>query len=222
VLSASTPGRHIFCKIHAAILVSPEATTVQFDRAFVDVRAATERRGVRVRQRPLRRDLVGIFDGVSVTLNSDYGPEELTYYLAHALGSMARWSLSRDAVQAMFDELRDAKDDRADAARLERAIAAYRSFETESSEFAVWLLDDLGHGAVVPPYTNFMRADLEAMTEYHRTGTAPVWEDFFARWNESVAAGLKIIPAFRPKPLPAFAPVRIENQEILQKHAGCT
>jgi hypothetical protein len=74
----------------------------------------------------------------------------------------------------------------------------------------------------VSAYTNFMRADLEAMTEYHRTGTAPVWEDYFARWNESVADGLKKVPAFRSKPLPAFAPGRIENQEILQTHAGCT
>jgi hypothetical protein len=195
---------------------------VQFDRAFFDVQSATERCGVRVSQRPLKRDLVGIFDGVSVTLNSDYGPEELTFYLAHTLGSIARWSLSRDTVQAMFDELRDAKADRSDTARLERAIAAYRAFETESSEFAVWLLNELGQGALMSAYTNFMRADLEAMTEYHRNGTAPVWDDFLARWNEAVAAGLRKVPAFQPKKLPQFRPVRMENQEILQKHAGCT
>lgn len=195
---------------------------MQFDRAFFDVQSAAERCGVRVSQRPLKRDLVGIFDGISVTLNSAYGPQELTFYLAHTLGSIARWSLSRDTVQAMFDELRDAKADRSDTARLKRAIAAYRAFETESSEFAVWLLDDLQHGALVPAYTNFMRADLEAMTEYHRNGTAPVWDDFFARWNEAVAAGLRKVPPFHPKPLHTFTPVRIENQEILQKHAGCT
>jgi hypothetical protein len=193
---------------------------VQFSRALSDVRAVVERRGVRVSQRPLKRELVGVFDGVSVTLNSDYGPEELTFYLAHTVGSIARWSLSGDVVQAMFDELRDAKAGRADAARLERAIAAYRAFETESSEFAVWLLDELEHGALVSAYTNFMRADLEAMTEYHRNGTAPVWDDFFARWNEAVAAGLRKVPGFEPNTLPEFTPVRIENQEILQKHAG--
>lgn len=52
---------------------------MQFDRAFFDVQAAADRCCVRVSQRPLKRDLVGIFDGVSVTLNSDYGPEELTF-----------------------------------------------------------------------------------------------------------------------------------------------
>jgi hypothetical protein len=49
-----------------------------------------------------------------------------------------------------------------------------------------------------------------------------VWDDFFARWNEAVAAGLRKVPPFHPKPLPTFTPVRIENQEILQKHVGCT
>jgi hypothetical protein len=191
---------------------------VHFSRAFSDVRAAAQRYGVRVAQQPLKRDLAGFFDGVSVTLNTDLGPEELTYYLAHTLGSIAGWSINRDAVQAMYDELRDAKADRTDDARLERAIAAFRAFETETSEFAVWLLVDLGHGGLVPGYTNFMRADLEAITEYHRTGTAPVWDDFFARWNREVAAGSRKVPRFQAKPLPAFTPIRIEKQEILQRH----
>jgi hypothetical protein len=116
----------------------------------------------------------------------------------------------------MFDELRDAKKARADPARLERAIAAYRDFETESSEFAVWLLGELGHAGAVPSYTNFMRADLEALTAFHRTGVAPAWRDFFACWNEDVAAGRRDVEPFRPKPLPPFTAVPIERQEILQ------
>jgi hypothetical protein len=122
-----------------------------FRSVLHDVKAATADRGVAVRQRPLRADQAGEFDGVSVTLNADYGAEELTYYLAHALGSIARWSLSRPAVQAMFDELRAAKGDKSDTARRERAIAAYCAFEIESSEFAVWLLQELGHADAVPP-----------------------------------------------------------------------
>ena len=55
-----------------------------------------------------------------------------------------------------------AKSDRADPRRLERALEAYHAFETESSEFAVWLFTETGHGHAVPSYTNFMRADLEA------------------------------------------------------------
>ncbi len=182
-----------------------------------DVRAAAEARGVRVRQRPLGPGKVGAFDGLSVTLASGHAAEELAYYLAHALGSIVRWSLSRATVQALFDELRAAKEDRADAGRLERAIEAYRAFETESSEFAVWLLNDLGHGGWVPSYTSFLRADLEALTEFHRTGRAPVWRDFFARWNEEVAGGRWQVPPFQPTPISAFTPVVIETQEIVQK-----
>lgn len=186
-------------------------------RLYQDVRDWADAHGVRVVQLRLKPEQAGAFDGVSVTLNSSYGVEELTYYLAHSLGSIVRRSLSRDAVQCLFDELRAAKADRADAARLERAIGAYRAFEVESSEFAVALLADLGHADAVPSYTNFMRADLEALTEFHRTGRAPVWREFFVRWNEEVASGRRVVEPFRPKPIPAFTPVAIENQEILQK-----
>jgi hypothetical protein len=189
---------------------------VDFARILDDVRDAAERRGVRVGERTLKPEQAAVFDGVSVVLNRDYEPEELTYYLAHALGSIARWSLSRDAVQAMFDELRDAKK-ADDAGRRERAIEAYRAFEVESSEFAVWLLAELRHTDVVPSYTNFMRADLEALTEFHRTGTSPVWREFFARWNAEVAAGRRVVPPIPPKRLPAFTPRTIERQEVLQK-----
>ncbi len=176
-----------------------------------------------MRQDRLKPEQAGAFDGVSVTLNSAYGSEELTYYLAHALGSIARWSLSRAAVQGMFDELRAAKADRPpDVMRLERAIDGYRAFEIESSEFAVWLLAELGHGGAVASYTNFMRADLEALTEFHRTGRAPVWRDFYSRWNEEVAAGRRQVPPFHAKPIPPFTPAAIEKQEILQKQAGDT
>jgi hypothetical protein len=118
----------------------------------------------------------------------------------------------------MFDALRMAKKAKdADPSRLEQAIERYRAFEIESSEFAVWLLADLGCLEVVPSYTNFMRADLEALTEFHRGGQAPVWRDFFARWNEEVAYGRREVLAFRPKPVPPFRPVQFEKQEILQE-----
>ena len=185
-----------------------------------DVRAWAEAHGVQVRLQPLKRELAGVFDRVSASLNTGFGVEELTYYLAHALGSMVRWSLSRDAVQALFDELRAAKADGADAPRLSRAITAYRAFEVESSEFAVWLLTELGHEDAVAAFTNFMRADLEALTEFYQSGQAPVWRAFFARWNKEVAAGQRQVEPFRPKPIPAFTPVVIENQEIVQKQGS--
>jgi hypothetical protein len=184
---------------------------------FDDVQAWAEAHGIDVRLQPLKPEQAGVFDGMSATLNSEFGVEEQTYYLAHALGSIVRWSLSRDAVQAMFDELRAAKAVGADAARLNRAIDAYRAFEVESSEFAVWLLTNLGHGYAVPPYTNFIRADLEALTEFHRTAQAPVWHDFFSRWNKEVVSGHRHVEPFRPQPIPVFTPVVIEKQEIVQK-----
>ena len=170
-----------------------------FERAYADVSAWAAAHGIAVGQRPLAPGTAGTFDGLSATMNSGYSAAERTYYFVHALGSVVRWSLSHDAVQAMFDELRGAKKDRAgDPDRLERAIDAYRAFEIESSEFAVWLLAELGHAAVVPSYTTFMRADLDALTEFHRTGKAPVWRDFFARWQEEIAAGRRQVQSYQP------------------------
>jgi hypothetical protein len=120
----------------------------------------------------------------------------------------------------MFDELRAAKKERdTDSAGFERAIERYRAFEIESSEFAVWLLAELGNADVIASYTNFMRADLESLTQFHHTGEAPVWREFFARWNDEVAQRPRQVPPFAPKPIPSFVPRRVEKQEILQKQS---
>jgi hypothetical protein len=99
----------------------------------------------------------------------------------------------------------------------EAKASALRAFEIASSEFAVSLLTDCGYPNVLDSYTNFMRADLEAMTEFHWTGKAPVWRRFFAKWNDQVAAGERRIEAFKPKVIPTFRPADIETQEILQQ-----
>jgi len=118
----------------------------------------------------------------------------------------------------MFDELRDAKPEKETRPdRFDRALARYRAFETESSEFAVWLLADCGYFRVGGASSNFMRADLEAMSEFHRTGRAPIWRSFFQKWNDDVAAGRRQLVPFEPKPVPPFQPVKIEKQEILQR-----
>jgi hypothetical protein len=187
-----------------------------FNTIYQKVRDWAEDHGVHVLERQLPHGKAGEFNGVSITMNGDYEAEEIVYYLVHALGSIIRWSLSRSDIQAMFDELRAAKKEGVPT-RLEQAIEPYRAFEIESSEFAVWLLYDLGYSEIVANYTNFMRADLEALTQFHRTGKAPVWRTFFSQWNEDVAAGRRQVPAFQAKPIPIFVPQKIENQEILQE-----
>jgi hypothetical protein len=191
---------------------------MEFDQIYLAIKKWAKTHGIEVDEKELTVKKAGEFNGVTVKMNNLYTPEDRTYYLAHSLGSIVRWSLSHNAVQQMFDNLRAAKKGKeADPTSLERAIEAYRAFEIESSEFAVWLLNELGGTEAVPSYTNFMRADLEALTEFHRIGQAPVWRDFFAHWNEEVAQGRREVPPFRPKPIPPFQPVHIENQEILQE-----
>jgi hypothetical protein len=189
---------------------------IQFHAIYEEVRHWLQSHGIEVTEQKMESGKAGEFNGFSVAMNSSFPLMDRTFYLVHALGSIVRWSLSHSEVQAMFDELREAKKKK-DPQRLERAIERYRSFEIESSEFAVWLLEDLRHGNAAPSYTNFMCADLEALTIFHLTGRAPVWQDFFASWNEEVATDRRHVAPFHPKSIPNFRPQRIETQEILQE-----
>jgi sigma54-dependent transcription regulator len=191
---------------------------MNFELIYAAIRTWAEVRGISVRQARLGAKKAGEFDGLSATMNSRYGAEERCYYLVHAVGSMVRWSVSFSKISEIFAELRAAKKhSRENSAQLESAIERYRSFEIESSELAVWLLGELGKREAIPAYTNFMRADLEALTQFHREGVSPVWRDFFAQWNDDVRRGHRIVEPLQPKPIPDFTPTLIEKQEILQK-----
>jgi hypothetical protein len=175
-------------------------------------------RGIEVKDESLPPGKAGEFNGPLVKMNCAYDLEERSYYLIHALGSIILWSLNKDDVAQMFSDLRDAKGEKTtNPTRFEKAIAKYRDFETAASELAVWLLDQLGQQVMLPSYTNFMRADLEAMTEFHLKGVAPVWSAFFNRWNHEIASGQRQLLPFVPKPILPFRAVKIEKQEILQR-----
>lgn len=195
------------------------AAGADFAEAVRRLRQRAEEHGVRVKTERLGPDTPGTFDGPSITLNEAYTPDESYYYLAHALGSIVRWSLDPDTWRAMFEELDAAKANRgADAERLERAVERYRAYEDGASEYAVWLLQDLDMGALVPHYTNFGRADVESMAEYHRTGRQPAWHEFFARWNEEVARGERPVRPYTPRPVPPFRPAPMRPQTIQQEN----
>jgi hypothetical protein len=194
-----------------------EGVTALFQKVYCSVRAWAAVRGIEVQERSLPRDKAGEFTGTHVLMNNKFGWEERSYYLAHAVGSIVCWSLDKPGVQRFFDGLRAAKEHReANAAELSYWIEQFRAFETRSSQFAAWLLEELEYPAAKESYSNFMRADLEAMTEFHRTGHAPGWRMFFARWNREVASGQRVVASFEPKIIPPFHPVRLEKQEILQ------
>ncbi len=188
-----------------------------FDDLYRGLRRWATDHGVCPDERPLPAGKAGDFDGLSITMNHDYSAEDKSYYFAHALGSIALWCVD-PTVQAIFDGLRSAKASKtSNPAGLEMAIDRFRGFEIESSQLAVWLLEQVGFRDAVPSYTNFMRADLESITQYHRTGNAPVWRTFFARWNEEARAGQRRVELFHPQEIPQFSPRSIERQEILQE-----
>jgi hypothetical protein len=182
---------------------------------FDDLEAFISGHGVEVRLKKMDVEKPGVFDGPSITINPVHDRDAASYYLAHSFGSIYQWSTDFEHAQKVFDALRDAK--KAKDARFEEALNDWRRFEQTSSEHAVWVLDHAGHAAAIASYTVFFRADIEAMTVFHRTGKEPRWPDFFAEWKEKVSRGEIRIEPFRPKPVARFRPVRIEKQEVLQE-----
>jgi hypothetical protein len=182
---------------------------------FDDVERVIREHGVEVRLKEMELEKPGVFDGPSITINPKHDREAASYYLAHSFGSIYQWSTAFEHAQKVFGELHDAKN--GDNARFENALRAWRLFEQTSSDHAVWVLDQAGHADAIVSYTVFFRADIEAMTVFHRTGKEPRWPDFFAEWKEKVSKGEIRIEPFRPKPVTRFRPVRIEKQEVLQE-----
>lgn len=171
--------------------------------------------GVQVRLREMDLDKPGEFDGPTITINPRHDRQACCYYLAHSLGSIYQWSTDFEHAREVFEDLRDAKKGRRRG--FEDALEQWRRFEQVSSDHAVWVLAQVGHPQAIDAYTVFFRADIEAMTIFHRTGKEPRWPDFFAEWKQRIASGEIQIEPFRPKPVARFRPVRIEKQEVLQE-----
>ena len=182
---------------------------------FRGLEAFISAHGVDVRLKEMDLETPGVFDGPTITINPKHDHEAASFYLAHSFGSISQWSTNFEHAQKVFDELRDAKKRK--GARFEDALKAWRLFEQTSSDHAVWVLDRAGHAEAIGLYNVFFRADIEAMTVFHRTGKEPRWPDFFAEWKRKVASGETRIDPFRPRAVARFIPVRIEKQEVLQE-----
>jgi hypothetical protein len=182
------------------------------------LRARIESHGVVILARRLGLDTTGVFDGLSITTNTAYSLETRCYNIAHSFGHIIQWSLDYPHFQQLYCELHAAKAHKhADPAALERALGRFREYEEEASQYAVWLLQDTGNGEVLARFTNFARADIEAIVAFHRGGRAPAWNRFFDDWNARVARGELQLRPFEPKPVAPFTPIRIAPQEVIQE-----
>ncbi len=176
--------------------------------------------GVAVRSEKLGLQTTGIFDGLSITTNSDCDLETRCHNMGHAFGHIVQWSLDRPRCAALYEALYRAKDNKADdPAALEAALDAFRAYEEEASEYAAWLMRDVAGEAAdacLASFAPFARADIEAIVSYHREGVAPIWLEFFADWKATAARGEIEPREFVPRPIPAFTPRAIEPQEVIQ------
>jgi hypothetical protein len=184
---------------------------------YEQLEARIEPHGVRVLGRRLGPETTGVFDGLSITTNTDYDLETRCYNIAHSFGHITQWSLDYPRCQQLYDRLYAAKASKhAGPEALEQTLQHFREYEEEASQHAAWLLLDIGHAGILPSFTNFARADIEVIIALHRDGHAPVWHSFFDDWNAKVARGeLKLRP-FELRPIPLFTPIPIKPQEVIQ------
>lgn len=189
-----------------------------FDSLFHDLKGYIVAYGVAVPLKTMDVETPGEFDGLSIAINPLHHPESRSYYLAHAFGSIVQWSTDFKAAEKVFKELRAATRSRQQQPdRFEEALKAYCRFEQTSSEHAVWMFEQIGCRRAIRPYTVFFRADLAAMTIFHRTGHSPRWPQFYAQWKRRAKSGDVWVKPFTPKPFSRFQPVRIEQQAVWQQ-----
>lgn len=191
----------------------------KFDWTVVYARLKTriEAAGIDVRCQGLGPDTTGVFDGTSVTTNSECDLETQCHNLAHALGHIVQWSLESRRCQTLYDELYSAKDRKEiDPGSLERALGAFREYEEEASAYAAGLLIETGNRAALSAFTPFARADIEAIVSYHRDGVAPAWQEFFGDWRVRARRGEFAVRNFIPKRIPPFTPRPIAPQAVIR------
>jgi hypothetical protein len=199
----------------------PKLIMIIDEATFSRLEAYVRSRGISVQWHHMTPDTPAVFDGLSITLDKGHDLTELGCYLVHSFGSIAGWCLDTERVKQLFEELRAAKDVKeAEPARFEQALATFRRFEEASSEFAVGVLDSTGNGALKDGVSEFFRADLEAITLFHRTGTLPVWSEFLSAWRRDIVEGRRPRRPFQARTAPPFTPVRIERQEVKQGVRG--
>jgi hypothetical protein len=185
------------------------------------LRASCAARGVRVLEREMEPETTGVFDGPTIVTNTAYDLETRCHNVAHSLGHIAQWSLDHDAHHRLYERLYAAKAASAnDPEPLRLALESFRAYEEEASQYAAWLLGEAGCDDALPAFTNFARADIEAIVGFHRDGIAPVWREFFAGWNDDVTLGRRQSQPFEPKPIPPFTPRLITPQEVIQEVDG--
>ena len=63
--------------------------------------ARIESYGIAVRAQRLGLETTGVFDGHSITTNTDYDLETRCHNIAHAFGHIAQWSLEYDRFRAL-------------------------------------------------------------------------------------------------------------------------
>jgi hypothetical protein len=181
------------------------------------LKARIESCGVSVTSRVMGLETTGVFDGLSITTNTAFEPETRCHNIAHSFGHIVQWSLDFPRFHALYESLHAAKTNKAAAPwTLELALQHVRAYEEEASQYAVWLLEATDSSDAVGDFTNFARADIEAIVVFHRNGAAPIWDRFFAEWNERVARGELHVQPFIPKPIPPFTPIAIPAREVIR------
>src|SRR5258708_36467392 len=118
---------------------------IDWSSIFKKLKGRIDSVGVRVHSLRLGPQTTGIFDGLSIMINSECDLETRSHNLVHSFGHIVQWSLERPRCEALYEALYAAKERKhEDRRELERALGEFREYEEEASGYASWLLTDTG------------------------------------------------------------------------------
>jgi hypothetical protein len=122
--------------------------------------------GFAIEYAKLERPRLGIFDGLSITLDPAVDFEMQIFLLLHLFGHSVQW-----VAPAYRPEILDLGQE-----DLEVFLAAVRSYERNAARFGLQLLHENGVFDLDPWMFDFAETDSVYLETYYRTGSIPAWE----------------------------------------------
>lgn len=171
-----------------------------------------QRHGVVVRSEACAENVLGSFDGVSITTRCDLDIATRCHVVAHCFGHTVQWALDFSGHAHLYHELGAAKRG-TDKVDLVDVLERFRRYEEVASEYGAALFAP--DSPYLSEFANFSRADIEFIIAYHRGDRVPGWSSFFAKWNQEVAQGVRAVEPFLRRSIPDFTPRHVPERKVI-------
>jgi hypothetical protein len=160
-------------------------------RLWETLAAAVRRYGFGIEHKPLEPPRLGIFNGLTITIDPKVGREMQCFLLLHLFGHSVQWVAP--SLEGSLDALRHSDD-------MPRFLRALDEYERGAAAYGMQLLHEAGVRHLDQWYADFVETDWRYVERYYRTGVIPAWSD-------CVVSGM---PLVAPLPIPPLKHREVE------------